>query len=294
MLLYTAIYYNFKVFGRSVSNKGFFPLALKVLRVIICLFFALLILVPILWVVFSSFRQTKDFLTASPTLIPPSITIDNYITLFGRLNIMRYIINTLIYAFSRTIGNVLFCSMAGYAFGRLTFKGKNFLFTMCLATMMIPFQVLLVPSYLLIHYLGWLDTYAGLIIPGLAGMFGVFMIRGFFLTLPKELEDAGRVDGLREFGIFMRIMLPQCVPVLVTLAVFTLNGCWNDLLWPLLITSSNEMRTLTIGLVSFIGLNTTNYGPAMAGSVISMLPIFILFMFGQKYFVESIVTTGLK
>jgi multiple sugar transport system permease protein len=159
---------------------------------------------------------------------------------------------------------------------------------------MIPFQVLLVPSYLIIHYLGWLDTYAGLIVPGLAGVFGVFMVRGFFLKLPVELEDAGRVDGLREFGIFFRIMLPQCVPVLVTLAVFTLNGCWNDLLWPLLITSTNDMRTLTIGIVSFVGLNTTDYGPAMAGSVISMLPIFILFMVGQKYFVESIATTGLK
>jgi multiple sugar transport system permease protein len=277
-----------------VKNKGVIPFILTSLRVIICIFFALLILVPLLWVTLSSFRVTKDFLTAHPTLIPPTFTLTHYVKLFDRLNVLRYIWNSLVYALSRTLGNVLFCSMAGYAFGRIQFKGKNVLFTICLATMMIPFQVLLVPSYLIIHYLGWIDTYAGLIVPGLAGVFGVFMVRGFFLKLPSELEDAGRVDGLREFGIFFRIMLPQCVPVLVTLTIFTLNGCWNDLLWPLLVTTTNDMRTLTIGIVSFVGLNTTDYGPAMAGAVISMLPIFIMFLFGQKYFVESIATTGLK
>ena len=277
-----------------VKNKGVIPSILSVLRITVCVFFALLIIVPILWVILSSFRLTKDFLTAEPTLIPPTFTMEHYVTLFTRLDVMRYIINTLVYAVTRTAGNVFFCTMAAYAFGRMQFKGKNLLFTLCLATMMIPFQVLLVPSYLIIHYLGWIDTYAGLIVPGLAGVFGVFMIRGFFLKLPAELEDAGRIDGLREFGIFFRIMLPQCLPVLVTLTVFTLNGCWNDLLWPLLVTTSDKMRTLTIGIVSFIGLNTTSYGPAMAGATISMLPIFILFMFGQKYFVEGIATTGLK
>lgn len=277
-----------------VKNKGVIPFILSTLRIVTCIIFALLILIPILWVTLSSFRLTKDFLTASPTLIPPTFTLEHYEELFNRLNVLRYIWNTVVYAVSRTVGNVFFCSMAAYAFGRIKFKGKNILFTLCLATMMIPFQVLLVPSYLIIHYLGWIDTYAGLIVPGLAGVFGVFMIRGFFLKLPAELEDAGRIDGLREFGIFFRIMLPQCVPVLVTLTVFTLNGCWNDLLWPLLVTTSNDMRTLTIGIVSFVGLNTTKYGPAMAGAAISMLPIFILFMFGQKYFVEGIATTGLK
>jgi multiple sugar transport system permease protein len=277
-----------------VKSKGVIPFILSTLRIIICTFFALLVLIPLIWVVLSSFRLTKDFLTAKPTLIPPSFTLEHYVELFNRLNVLRYIWNSMVYAISRTIGNVLFCSMAGYAFGRIKFKGRNVLFTICLATMMIPFQVLLVPSYLIVHYLGWIDTYAGLIVPGLAGVFGVFMVRGFFLKLPSELEDAGRIDGLREFGIFFRIMLPQCVPVLVTLTIFTLNGCWNDLLWPLLVTTTNDMRTLTIGIVSFVGLNTTSYGPAMAGAVISMLPIFIMFMFGQKYFVESIATTGLK
>lgn len=267
---------------------------LETIRVIVCMAFALLILIPILWVVFSSFRETKDFLTKDPTLLPTSWTTAHFVELFRRLNVMKYIINSLVYAVSRTAGNILFCSMAAYAFGRIEFKGKNFLFTLVLATMMIPFQVILVPSYLVVNSLGWLDTYAGLIVPGLAGAFGVFMLRGFFLQLPKDLEEAARVDGLHEFGIFFRIMLPLCKPALLTLTIFTFNGCWNDLMWPLIVTSSNDMRTLTIGLVTFVGLNTTNYGPAMAGAFISMLPIFIMFMFGQQYFVESIAMTGLK
>ena len=269
-------------------------IALNLLRCAICLIFAVIILVPMLWVVLSSFRQTKDFLTVKPSLIPPVFTTKQYTELFRRIDVARYIKNSLIYAFSRTAGNIFFCSMAGYAFGRLEFKGKNALFTLCLATMMIPFQIILVPVYLIVHYLGWLDTYAGLIVPGLAGAFGVFMLRGFFLTLPKELEEAARVDGMNEFGIYFKIMLPLCVPVLTTLTIFSFNGCWNDLMWPLLVTTGDAMRTLTIGLVSFVGLNTTNYGPAMAGAVISMLPIFIMFLFGQKYFVESIAMTGLK
>ena len=277
-----------------VKDKSFKSVILEILRILICIFFALIILIPVLWVVFSSFRVGRDFLLKDPTMFPPVWTLSNYEELFGRLKIGKYIYNSLVYAIVRTAGNLLFCSMAGYAFGRIQFKGKNIMFTMCLATMMIPFQIILVPSYLIIHGLGWLDTYAGLIIPGLAGAFGVFMLRGFFVKLPKDLEEAARVDGLNEFGIFLRIMLPLCVPVLTTLAIFNFNGCWNDLMWPLLVTSTNEMRTLTIGLASFVGMNNTNYGPAMAGSVISMLPIFLLFMFGQKYFVESIATTGLK
>ena len=277
-----------------IKKKSFGTYTLEVLRVLLCIALALIILVPILWVVLSSFRTNKDFLTAKPSFIPPTWTTAQYETLFKRIDVLRYIYNSLVYAFSRTVGNIFFCSMAGYAFGRLQFKGKSLLFTLILSTMMIPFQIILVPSYLIINYFGWLDTYAGLIVPGLAGAFGVFMLRGFFLKLPKDLEEAARVDGLNEFLIYLKIMLPLCKPVIITLSIFTLNGCWNDLMWPLLVTSTDKMRTLTIGIVSFVGINTTSYGPAMAGAVISMLPIFIMFMFGQKYFVEGIATTGLK
>ena len=277
-----------------ITNKNFITYVGSAFRVIISSFFALIILIPLFWVLFSSFREPKAFLEKTPSLIPPTWTLDNYKELFGRLDVIRYIKNSLIYAFSRAIGNVFLCSMAGYAFGRIRFKGKNALFTMCLATMMIPFQVILVPSYLVINFLGWLNTYAGLIIPGLGGAFGVFMLRGFFLKLPKDLEEAARVDGLNEFGIFLRIMFPLCTPAIITLTVFTLNGCWNDLMWPLLITTNDQMRTLTIGMVAFVGLNTTSYGPAMAGAVISVLPILMLFIFCQRYFVSSIATTGLK
>lgn len=277
-----------------VKGKSVKSIILEVLRVICCVFFALLILVPICWVLFSSFRPNKEFLQAAPSLMPKTWTFGHYIELFGRLNVLRYVWNSVVYAAIRTVGNVIFCSMAGYAFGRIRFKGRDVLFTICLATMMIPFQIILVPTYLVIHLLGWLDTYKGLIVPGLAGAFGVFMIRGFFAKLPKDLEEAARIDGLNEYGIFLKIMLPLCAPIIITLTIFNFNGCWNDLLWPLLVTSTNEMRTLTIGLVSFVGMNTTNYGPAMAGAVIAMIPMFLMYIFGQKYFVESIATTGIK
>ena len=277
-----------------VTNKNPLSYISQVLRIITCLFFALLVLIPILWMVFSSFRPNDQFITSEPSLIPHTWTMDNYHELFAKTPILRYSLNSLIYAGGRTVGNIFFCSMAGYAFGRLQFKGKSVLFTLCLATMMVPFQIIMVPTYLIIHGLNWLDTYAALIVPGLAGMFGVFLLRGFFLKLPKDLEEAARVDGLNEFGIFARIMMPLCTPVLMTLTIFTLNGCWNDLMWPLLVTSTEKSRTLTIGIISYIGINSTNYGPALAGAVFAVLPIFVLFMFGQKYFVNGIATTGLK
>ena len=244
--------------------------------------------------VFSSFRPNNQFITSEPSLLPRFWSMENYHELFLKTPVLRYTLNSIIYAGGRTAGNIFFCSMAGYAFGRLRFKGKDLMFTMCLATMMVPFQIIMVPTYLIIAKLNWLDTYAALIVPGMAGMFGVFLLRGFFLKLPKDLEEAARVDGMNEFGIFLRIMMPLCTPVLMTLTIFTLNGCWNDLMWPLLVTSTEKSRTLTIGIVSYIGINSTNYGPALAGAVFAVLPIFILFLFGQKYFVNGIATTGLK
>ena len=193
-----------------------------------------------------------------------------------------------------TIPSVFLNALAGYAFARLEFKGKNVLFIMTLATMMIPFQVIMVPLFMEVYKMGMYDTYAGLIIPKLASAMSVFMMRAAFTTLPKELEEAARIDGISEFGLFWKVMLPLVKPTMVTLIILGVNGAWNDLLWPLLITSSTDMRTLTNGLALFVGENTIQYGAAFAGAFISILPMFILYLVGQKYFVEGTATSGLK
>ena len=184
--------------------------------------------------------------------------------------------------------------MAGYAFARYNFKGKDIIFVIFLATMMIPFQVIMIPSFLEVHALGMYDNYAGLIIPKIAAAYWIFMMRSAFSGLPKELEEAARIDGLSEFGIYARIMMPLIKPALVTLIILSVNGNWNDLLWPLIITSNSKMRTLSNGLALFVGARTIEYGAAFAGAAISLVPMLVLYIFGQKYFVEGQATSGLK
>ena len=168
------------------------------------------------------------------------------------------------------------------------------LFIIVLATMMIPFQVTMIPLFLVVKKMGMYDTYAGLILPKLAAAITIFMMRSAFVTLPKELEEAARIDGASEFGIFWRIMLPQVKPSIITMLILGINAGWNDLMWPLLVTGDTKMRTLANGLALFIGSDTTEYGPAFAGAMVSILPMLLLYIFGQRYFVEGTVTSGMK
>ena len=255
---------------------------------------ALLILLPVLWMLLSAFRPPNRITIYPPQFFPREWTLFNFSEVFRLIPISRYIINTVVYAVVVTAVSLLFNSMAGYAFARMRFKGKNFLFTAMMASIMIPFQVIMIPLFMEIYYMGLFDTYAGLFIPRFAVIIGIFFMRAFFTTLPKQLEEAGRIDGLSEFGIFFRIMLPLCKTALMTQAVLSLTGCWNDLLWPLLMTNTPQRRMLANGIIYFTGQNITAYGPSFASGVISVLPLFIVFVIGQKYFVNSIVSTGLK
>jgi multiple sugar transport system permease protein len=184
--------------------------------------------------------------------------------------------------------------LAGYGFARFQFKGRNVLFILVLATMMIPFQVTMIPLFLVIKRIGMYVTYQGLMLPKLAAAISIFMMRSAFITLPKELEESARIDGLNDFGIYWRIMIPQVKPTIITMLILGINGAWNDMLWPLLVTGDTRMRTLANGLALFIGSDTTEYGPAFAGALISILPMLLLYIFGQRYFVEGTVTSGLK
>lgn len=260
----------------------------------VLVFLAFCMLVPIIWMILGAFKQDSEIISYPPTFFVHSFTIDNFKKLFMRIDMWKYIKNSAIYAIGTTIPSLIVNCLAGYAFARYDFKGKNVIFLLFLATMMIPFQVIMIPLFLEVHSLGMYDNYAGLIIPRIASAYWIFLMRSSYQQLPKELEEAARIDGLGEFGIFLRIMTPQIKPALVTFIILNINGNWNDLLWPLIITSSANMRTIANGLAMFVGSHTIEYGPAFAGGAISLIPMLIIYIFGQKYFVEGQVSAGLK
>ena len=261
---------------------------------IVLVILALLVLVPIIWMTLSAFKPEKEIISWPPTFVPQSLTVENFVDVQDRINILRYMLNSVIYAGGTTLLAVIVNSMAGYAYAFYDFKGKTGLFLMTLATMMVPFQVIMVPLFLVVFKLGMYDSYWGLIIPRVAVAGSIFMMRAAFSGIPKELAEAARIDGLSEMGIFWRIMMPQVKPAAITLIILSINGSWNDLLWPMIVTSKTQMRTLANGLALFIGQNTIEYGAAFAGALISLLTMFILYMAGQKYFVEGMASAGLK
>lgn len=254
----------------------------------------LLVVVPIFWVFISAVKPEGQIISYPPTFFADSFTLANFAQLTRRLQIWKYTLNSVIYALASTLPAIFINSLAGYAFARYNFKGKNVLFIMTLATLMVPFQVIMVPLFLLVFRLGMYDTYWGLILPKVANALFIFMMRSVFVGMPKELEESGRIDGLTEFGIFWRIMLPQCKASIVTIIILGINAAWNDLMWPLLVTSNIRMRTLANGLALFVGTDTIQYGAAFAGAVVSILPMLLLYLFGQKYFVAGVITSGLK
>lgn len=278
----------------TVKKKRKEVSAKKVLSTIGMLLVLFIIAFPFLWLILSSFKYEKDIISFPPKIFAENYTLDNYIKVWSTIPLLDYIKNTVIFAGGTVITSIFFDSLAGYAFARMNFKGKSALFYFVLLTMMIPFQVFMIPLFIEVNLLGLLDTYAGLIIPRMTTAFGIFMMRSFFITLPASLEEAARIDGLNEFGIFWKIMLPLSKPTLLSLAIFTLMNSWNDLLYPLILTSSSKMRTLPAGLALFTGQNISFYGPVMAGTVISMLPLLIIYIFAQKYFVQGTAMSGMK
>lgn len=253
-----------------------------------------IILFPLIWLILGSLKPANEIISYPPTIFPSKVTFENYKNVFESLPIFKYILNTAIFSFSVVILSLLFDSMAGYAFARLRFKGRQGLFIGVLLTMMIPFQVIMIPLFLVEFKIDIINTFSGLIIPRATSAFGIYLMRSFFVSLPKSLEESARIDGLSEFGIFFRIMLPLCKPALISLGVILLINNWNDLIYPLMLTNSADMRTLPAGLAMFVGNNTINYGAILASTLISILPLLIIYFIFQKYFIEGIATTGIK
>jgi multiple sugar transport system permease protein len=255
---------------------------------------AAVLLLPFVWMLATSFKTEGEIFSNPAQLLPAHPTFQAYIDVWQRIPFGRFFINSVVFAGSVTILSLLLDSMAAYAFARLRFKGRDVLFWIVLGTLMVPFQITLIPLFLTVFHLGWLDTYQGLIVPRATNAFGIFLLRQFFVTLPRELDDAARMDGAGEFRIYWQIILPLSLPALATLAVFHFMYNWNDFLWPLVITSSPEMRTLPAGLTLFMGQHVIEHPILMAGATISLLPLAIAFVFLQRYFVRGVAMTGLK
>jgi len=256
-----------------------------------------LMVAPIVWMLSTSLKTEGEVLSATPKWIPDQPTLENYLELFRRsaeFPIARWFANSLGVALAVTLLTLWVTSMAAYAFARLEFKGRDTLFLAVVATMMIPGQVCLIPVYLIVQFIGWNDSYPALIVPGLASAFGVFLLRQFFIAIPRELEEAAIVDGAGRWTLYWRVVLPIAQPAMATLAIFTFLASWNDFVWPLIVTSDITMRTLPVGLSIFQGRYTTEYGITMAAAAIASLPVIVAFLFFQRRITEGIALTGLK
>jgi multiple sugar transport system permease protein len=250
---------------------------------------------PFAWMISTSLKDEQAAFRFPPSLLPDQLRFDNYVYVFQSLPFAWYTFNSFKISILSTVGAVLSCSLAAFAFARLRFPGRNVVFITLLATLMIPHHVTMIPVYLIWHRLGAIDTHWPLIVPSFfGGAFGIFLLRQFFMTLPQELMDAAKIDGCSYFGIYWRIFMPLAKPALATLALFVFMSHWNDLLGPLIYLNKSYNYTLTVGLTQFRGLNVTKWTLLMAGSVISVLPMLILFIFTQQYFVRGIALTGVK
>ncbi|WP_309106305.1 carbohydrate ABC transporter permease [Arthrobacter sp.] len=253
------------------------------------------ILLPIAIIAFTAFKPAAEVNAFPPTLIPGQWTLDNFARIFQELPFARLIANSFIFAGGVTLFALLFDSLAAYALARIDFTGKKILLIAIIASLMIPFQATLVPVYQLASELGWVNTFAALIVPRAADAFGIFFLRQFFLSLPRDLDNAARIDGASEWRVYWNIVLPNAMPAVLTLGVFVFVNNWNDLLWPLIFTTDREMGTLTSGLTLLTGPGgIVPYGVMMAGALVAILPLAAIFMFVQRRFIESVATTGLK
>jgi multiple sugar transport system permease protein len=251
-------------------------------------------LLPLLWMLSASFMPPGEANNYPPPLLPSAPTLEHYQTLLSRLNLTQYLGNSALLAAAVTVIALLLNSMAGYAFAKLRFRGRDKLFRGLLSAMVIPGQVAVLPLFLLLKSMGLINTYAGVIIPGMASIFGIFLIRQYLLSLPDSLLDAARVDGASEFRIYWSLVLPLCRPILVTLALFTFMGTWNDFLWPLIVLTDDDLYTLPVALANLMGEHVQDTELMMAGAVLNILPMMILFVALQRYYIEGLTMGGVK
>ena len=254
---------------------------------------SIVMLLPFVWMFSTSLKRPPEIFAYPPVWLPSQLAWDNYAATISAMPFGRFYLNSLIVTVSVTCLQILVSSLAAFAFARLRFRGREALFLLYLATLMIPFQVTMIPNFILVRWLGWYDTYQALILPTAFSAFSTFLLRQYFMGIPREMDEAARMDGASSWRIWWQIILPLSGPVLASLAIFVSLNSWNDFLWPLIITNSLEMRTLPVGLSTFQGQYQTNWNLLMAGSVIAMLPMLLVYIIGQRWFIKGITLSGL-
>jgi multiple sugar transport system permease protein len=270
------------------------PLAARVLLYAALVLAAAATVAPLAWMVSASFMPPGQANTYPPTFVPHGATLANYRALFTRLNLGRSALNSLLVASAVTLVSLLLNSMAGYAFAKLRFAGRERLFGLLLAALVIPPQVGMLPLFLLLRSLGLVNTYAGVVLPTLASIYGIFLVRQYALSIPDELLDAARIDGASELRIYWSVVLPLCKPILVSLAIFTFLASWNDFTWPLVVLTDNSMYTLPIALANLVGEHTQDTELMMAGAVLTVLPVLVVFIALQRYYIAGIMLGSVK
>lgn len=268
----------------------------KTIGYLILIIGAISMLLPFVYMFSLSFMTDKQIFTNSFNLFPNPTTLENYTYVINNVDIFRYFFNSMFVAIATTISQVIISALAGYAFARFEFKHKEILFILILVSMMIPPQVNIVPLFFIMKQFHWIDTYWALIVPGLFGGFGVFMMRQWFKSMPDDMESSAKIDGCNTFQVFYKIALPLALPALMTLAIFTFITTWNSFMWPLIVTNSDSMRTLPLALANFKGSfrEITDWGALCAFSVICCIPVIGVFLLGRKYFINDILNGGIK
>jgi multiple sugar transport system permease protein len=256
-------------------------------------FLALLVSVPFLWMISGSFKPPSEVLSRPPTLLPVRFTFENYLTLFQQLDFGLYLLNTLIVVGLSFFGLIL-RAMAGYGFAKYRFPGRNAFFALVLVTMMIPEQVTMIPTFLVLNQMGLVNSFMGIVMPGLVSAFSVFLFRQFMATIPDEMIEAARLDGASEARIFWKIILPLSGPILGVQAILLFISSWNSFIWPLVVATEQSKYTLSVGLALLDGQYSAEYGLKMAGAAVMVVPILIVFIFSQKFIVQSFATSGIK
>jgi multiple sugar transport system permease protein len=255
---------------------------------------AIVFALPLAWMLLSSFMSNAQINQFPPTIIPDSLYVVGWDHVLTEASFPRWFLNSMIVAGTTVLSNLVFCSLAGYAFARLRFRGSTVLFFLILATLVIPFQLTMIPTFIVMEKLDLTDTLAALIVPGLATPLGVFLMRQFFVSLPRDIEDAARIDGCSRVGVLLHVALPLARPALATLAALTFLIMWNDLLWPLIAINSEDSFTLPLGLTTFQGQHTVDWSAVMAGNVITVTPVLLAFLLTQRTFIRSFTSSAVR
>ncbi len=283
---------QFKLGGRWPKLVRILPQAAVIYLLLAAL--VIIMLGPYLYIFSSSFKETYTLISIPPRLFPEEFVWDNYTYILTELPFSLWFVNTILVAVLVTLGTVIIDALAAYAFAKKQFWGRDVLFGLMLATIMIPGALLLIPAFLITNWLGLLNSYGGLIIPALANVLGVFLLRQFMQTIPEELEHAARIDGCTDFGVFWRIIMPLSAPALATLSIVVFTSQWNNLVWPLVVLNNKKLYTLPLGLALLRGEFQVNYGITSAAAFLSVLPLIIVFLFLQRYFLEGLTVGAVK